>query len=277
MPVFSYQSEALTPQIASSSALRMVLGYHGISLVARQAEKTLALKSWQIPGGEQIFQAIEPELRQIFGAERLLEWPFKEKTCALAAPACTLVPRRLFEPENLSHYFKLLLRDNRAFHYGFEKLEPFDCYLVWAAEPGLIQLCAPYFPVDCIRHLAAPLLCAIRNLAPTEGYAVFANILGQKVQIAVLERQNLVFFNSFDYSKPSDLLYYVLLAYKQFDLNPLDIELTLSGTLIEDSEIFKLLLRYVRPMRFPPLPSGFEPPTEAKSFPGHFWFDLGSI
>jgi hypothetical protein len=170
-----------------------------------------------------------------------------------------------------------LLRKGPERRYGFEKLDDFDCYLIWAADAGMAQLCGQYFTSDQVFHVGGPLLRAYHQLSPTEGYGVFANLRGQKVQIAVFERRNLVFFNVFDFAKPSDLLYCILLAYKQFNLNPLEIPLTLSGAVIEDSEIFRLLLRYVRPMRFPPFSGGLELPEEAKILPPHYWFDLATV
>ncbi len=277
MPVFSFQSELLTPQTATTSALRMVVGFNGISLLVRNEQEVLALKSWQLNRTEQDFQAVESELRTIFGSERLLDLHFKTKTCILSSADSTLVPRRLFDPENLEQYFKLLLRPKLELTYGFEKLEAFDCYLVWAVETSLGQLCKSYFSNENLIHLGGPLLQAYHHLAPVEGYGVFANLRGQKVHIAVFERRNLVFFNAFEFNKPTDLLYFILLSYKQFELNPLEIPLTLSGTLIEDSEIFRLLFRYVRPLRFPPLPDEFQLPREAKSLPAHYWFDLATV
>ncbi len=277
MPVFSFQSELLTHQTAITSALRMVVGVNGVALSVRNNQEILALKSWQLSGAEQDYQAVESELRTIFGSERLLDLHFKTKTCVLSSADCTLVPRRLFDPENLEQYFKLLLRPKFELSYGFEKLEAFDCYLVWAVDTGLAQLCKSYFSGEKLIHLGGSLLQAYQPLAPDEGYGVFANLRGQKVHIAVFERRNLVFFNAFDFNKPGDLLYFILLAYKQFELNPLEIPLTLSGTLIEDSDIFRLLFRYIRPLRFPPLPVDFQMPAEANSLPAHYWFDLATV
>ena len=276
MPDFLFQSELLNPALATSSALRMVVGVNGVSILVKKENEILALKYWGIPGTDQSFQSVESQLRTVFGEEILLELPFVSKVCALSSAASTLVPRRLFDSDDLPQYFKLLMRSGEDRTYGFEKIAEFDCYLVWAAETGLVRLCEQYFTKENIKHLAAPLLRACQELAPREGYAVFANLRGQKVQITVFERQNLVFFNSFDFTKPNDLLYYILLAYKQFDLNPLDIPLTLSGTLTEDAEIFQLLLRYVRPMRFPPMPGGYQWPEE-NNLPAHFWFDIANV
>lgn len=277
MPVFSYQSDLLNPEMAASCALRMIVGVNGVSLIVLNREKVLALKSWSIAGSERNYQSAESELRTIFGAEPMLGLPFQVKTCYLSSAATTLVPRRLFDPQNVEKYFKMLLQEGPGRSYGFEPLELFDCYLAWAADADLFKLCGQYFPQDGIKHLAVPLLRACTRLAPADAYAVFANLRGQRVQISVFERQNLAFFNVFEFSKPSDLLYYVLLAYKQFNLNPLETPLTLSGTVLEDSEIFKLLTRYIRPMRFPPLVPGYQWPEAADILPKHYWFDLSSL
>lgn len=255
----------------------MVVGVNGVSLWVKNESKTLALKSWHLAGVDHDFQSVESELRLIFGSERLFDLTFESKKCALTCPDATLVPRRLFSESDLSQYFKLLIRDQSNRVYGFEKLEEFDCYFVWATTPALLHLCRQYFAAENITHQAVSLLKGFRQLAPSEGYAVFANLRGQKVQIAVFERQNLVFFNAFDFAKPNDLLYFILLAYKQFELNPIEIPLTLGGTLVEDSDIFRLLLRYVRPMRFPPLPPDFQVPEAAKSLPAHYWYDLSLV
>ncbi len=274
MPVFSFQSESLNASTATNSALRMLVGVNGVSLLAKNNAHILALKYWNLAANESGFQSVESDLRNIFGSERLLDLAFESKTCCLASAATTLVPRRLFAPDHLDQYFKLLLREGGSRSYGFEKLEAFDCYLVWAAETGLLRLCEQYFSPQNIGHLGSSLLRSYHEMSPTDGYAVFANLRGQKVQVAVFERRNLLFFNTYDFSKPSDLLYFILLAYKQFELSPLEIPLTLSGTLLEDSEIFRLLMRYVRPMRFPALPAGFRLPEPAKTLPEHYWFDL---
>jgi hypothetical protein len=257
--------------------LRMLVGVNGISLVVKTDGKISALKSWQISGADSNFQTVEQELRIVFGSEGLLSLPFASKTCFWDCSAATLVPRRLFEPENLDHYFKLLLRSVHDRSFGFEKIEAFDCYLVWAAEGGLAGLCNQYFSGHQISHIAAPLLRTYSQIAPVDGYGIFANLKGNKVQISVFERRNLVFFNTFDFSKPADLLYYILLAYKQFDLNPLEVPLALSGTLLEDSEIYRLLLRYVRTLHFLSLPDGFQLPDEASAIPAYYWFDLAAI
>jgi hypothetical protein len=274
-PVFSFSTASPDSGSAEDSVLNATIGTEGASLLAKdKSNRVIALKSWQTGGNS---GDSEMHWRQLMGAEPEWSQAFSQRRCALSSPPVTLVPRRLFNPDHLAPYFKLLLREEKNLTYGYESLDEFDCVLIWAAPSALINLCRQYFADNQIIHLAAPLLRACRNLSPEEGYAVYANLRGHKVQVAVFERKNLAFFNVFDFNKPADLLYYILLVYKQFDLNPLEITLTLSGTLIEDSEVFRLLSRYIRPMRFPPLYHSCELPESAKSLPAHFWFDLSTL
>jgi hypothetical protein len=278
MPDFSFQSELLNADAAASGSLRAVVGCEGVSLWANDAAgETLAVRSWQFSSKEIGFQAIESELRQVLGGEKLLTMPFGTTRCAFSHPQATLVPRRLFSPDALPTYFELLVKSNAEWQYGFEELADLGCVLVWAVEPDLTKICGQYFPSENLRHLAAPLLRAWRAAASASGASIFANLRGQSVQLAVFDRQNLGFYNTFPFLKPSDLLYFVLLAYEQSGLRPLEVPLVVSGPLLEDSEIYRLLHRYVDAVRFSPLPAEVRLPDGEPSLPAHGWFDVLSI
>jgi hypothetical protein len=274
MPDFSFQSELLNADAAASGSLRAVVGCEGISLWASDAAgEALAARYWRFSAKETGFQAIESELRQALGGEKLLTMPFGAMHCAFSHAQATLVPRRLFSPDALPTYFELLLKSGGEWAYGFEELADLGCVLAWAVEPDLTKICGQYFPSENLGHLAAPLLSAWRAAASAEGFSVFANLRGQSAQLAVFDRQNLAFYNTFPFVKPSDLLYFVLLAYEQSGIRPLEVPLVVSGPLLEDSEMYRLLHRYVGAIRFAPssarLPDAHLPP--------HTWFDVLSI
>jgi hypothetical protein len=112
-------------------------------------------------------------------------------------------------------------------------------------------------------------------LAKRNDYEVFVNLRNHIAQIAVFDRRNLQFYNSFAFTKASDFLYFTLLAFDQLKLNPLDVPLTISGELMEDSEIYRLLYRYFRDIRFAPTPAGlYHFPGSIQSLPSHLNYDL---
>jgi len=272
--VFDFQYPGFSAGSAGQCTLNIVMGTEGFSLlaVARNGE-IRALKSWQFANPGRDFQDAESNLRHVFGSEPVFSYPFERVRCAFFNLNATLVPRRLFDADDLAAYFKILLRP-AEYEYRYDELPEFDCFLVYAIEPLVARMCGQYFPEAQLSHLAVPLLKNLRGVARRDDCEVFVNIRNQAAQVFVFDRQNLVFYNAFQYSKPSDLLYFVLLAYEQFRLNTSEITLTLCGNLVEDSDTFRLLYRYIQQVRFLTLPEKFVLPESADTLPAHYWYDL---
>ncbi len=273
--VFDFINPGFSADTSAHCSLNLIVGTEGFSLLAMGKNEAIqALKSWDFPHPGRDFEEVESAIRTVFGAEKIFAYPFSEIHCAFFNLNATLVPRRLFDPENLPSYFKLLLRPAK-YEYRYDELPEFDCLLVYAAEPTVLNMCGQYFPQGKMSHLATSLLKNWQRAASPNDYEVFANIRNHAAQIAVFDRRNLLFYNAFRFEKASDLLYFTLLAYDQFRLNPAEIPLTVSGNLLEDSDIYRTLYRYVRTIRFALLPGVLPEGVDGSS--AHFWFDLFSI
>ncbi len=277
IPYFSFQSSDFQEKDASSADLKLVAGTEGVTLFISKGAQLLALRSWQFPASEKPNPSWEISLGGLLGAEKLLEWNYASKTCAFSTLEATLVPRRLFNPADLAPYFRLLLNDVSKYHFGHSLIPSIDGHLVWAVSKDAFSLIGHYFSYDQCRHLAESLINSLSLLTPTDNFGVYCNIRGQGLQIFVFDRGQLAYYNYFHFSKPSDLLYYLLLAYKQFDLNPLQLPLHISGSLAEDSEIYRLLQRYFRTILLLKPAHGLILPTEAQNLPAHFWFDVSTV
>lgn len=275
--IFDFSDSRLLAGAAALYELSMVAGTDGFSLLAADPTGTvLALKSWQFDNYDGGFDAVESDLRQILGSESLLQQPFSRVRCAVFNRWATLVPRRLFNAAELPSYFQLLMPAGE-YDYQYESLHDLDCFLVYAVEKNTAELLQRNFPTLAVTHLAAPVLQKALELAGSDSPVVFVNIRNEVAQVAAFERGNLLFYNSFSYDKASDLLYFVLLTYEQCRLNPDQIPLMLSGTMLPDSEIYKLLYRYIRNIGFAPATERYYLPPEAQPLPDHFFFDLFSL
>lgn len=275
--VFSFVDKRLTADTAARSQRWIVAGADGLALaVMSDAGEVWALQAWNYQGSTP--EKAEQHIRMLLGQESTLQLAFAHSTWAWSEPHVTLVPRRLFNADHLSDYFKILLPPGTALHYAYESLPVFDCFLVYAVDASLYQLSAMHrSTVITDKHLSSPLLQVFHHIADYSDHQIFVHFRFQSMQIAVFERRNLLFFNSFSFQHANDALYFVLLAYEQFKLNPLELPLILSGNLLEDSEIFRLLRRYVRNIRFAPLPSSVQLPQSAVDLPSHYWFDVFSM
>ncbi|MBV6441973.1 MAG: DUF3822 family protein [Haliscomenobacteraceae bacterium CHB4] len=272
--VFDFINPGFSAASSEHCALNVVVGTEGFSLLAtgkNAAIQALKYRDFANPGRD--FRDVETAVRTVFGSETIFSFPYASVHCAFFNLNATLVPRRLFTPDDLPAYFKLLLHP-AEFTYHSDHLPEFDCYLIYAVEPEITRMCEQYFPNATLSHLATGLLKNWQRMAPSDHYKVFLNVRNQAAQVAVFDRQNLLLYNAFPFRKASDLLYFVLLAYEQFRLDPMETALTVSGHIAEDSENFRLLYRYVQTIRLAPLPGFVALPESAANLPEHFWFDL---
>lgn len=276
-PLFAFQRPDFSTDYTSSADLRLVVSDSAVSLLVSKGQHVQVVKCWQIPVPEHQFNPNEAELRGILGSERLLPRIFLYKSCAINPSLTTLVPRRLFDERSLDQYFKLLIKPGGKYVYQSAHIPSIDAYLVWALDQTQHHLISQYFEASQISHLGATMIEKLAKESPTEGYGVFANIHGQRMQCLVFDRRQLVLYNSYEFVKPADLLYYLLLVYKQFELNPANIPPQISGGILEDSEVYRLLMRYFPKIVFLKPDRNFQFTDDAKNLPAHFWFDISIV
>ena len=275
--IFDFTDAQLTAETARDGVLNLVVGSDGISLLATNAfGRPLALQAQHFTPAGRSFVQTEADIRRVFGEEALLTHLYSRVRCAFSNLNATLVPRRMFQPDDLSPYFSMLLHSG-DYAYGYTALPDFDCNVVYAMEPAVQRLLGQYFPDAQLTHLAATLLPAYRANSARSGHEVFLHLRQSSLYLTVFDRQNLLYFNAFQFKQANDVLYYTLLAYEQFRLSPLDTPLMVTGHLLEDADVYRLLQRYCRLLRFGTLRTSFQLPVSAGHLPAHYFYDLYTL
>ncbi|TNE61975.1 MAG: DUF3822 family protein [Bacteroidetes bacterium] len=272
--ILELNDNRLNADTAPASALHLVVGTESVSvMVADRAGEVLSLQSWQYSSSNKPFAEISKEPNAVLAASGLLQLPFGQEHLAMFHRGVTLVPRRLFQHNALEDYFKLILQPGE-YVFGYEEMPEFDANLVFATEKAQIRFLTDLFPKGRVRHLAVPLLRYVRSLSGISEHTVFVNLRHQVAQVIVLERQNLLLYNTYPFSSPADLLYFVLLVYDQFRLSPKEVPLTVAGNILRDSELDRILYRFIREIRFATPPVQFHVSPEAQTLPLHCHLDL---
>lgn len=269
--IFHFQAPRLNAAQTATGRLRLVVSADSFSLLALGREgDVLSLQMWEYPPVQPGRPWSESETASHLSDIELLQMPFEEKICALTSGLTTLIPGRLFKHEETAKYFRLLHADTSNLQFGYEQIIEHDCYLVWAADPYL----AGILPQGTIQHQAAMLIRAYGASAANNERSVFLNIRGKLAQLAVFNNRNLQFYNTFSFVKPHDLLYFTLLIYEQFRLDPRRTPLQASGALRPGSEEYQCLYNYIEQIKFIQPVLTEEWPAGAEELPPHYWFDL---
>jgi hypothetical protein len=97
------------------------------------------------------------------------------------------------------------------------------------------------------KHYTTVLVSKLLDLSKNvDERKMFVHMQTGHFEIVVVQNQNLLLFNSFEYKTPEDLIYYLLFAAEQLNLNPESFKLEFIGNITEDDDYFKIAYKYIR-------------------------------
>lgn len=217
--------------------------------------------------------------KEIWESDTILSSPFPEVHIAFVRPHYTIIPNKLYQPANKASYLSPL--KTKAFIpelYQVNDVDFLDAKLIFSLPQAAIEFFESKYTKG-VRYYNSftPLINSFeREMKLLQGKHVWVNVHPNILQIALFDGQELVFSNQFPFGSEKDFLYYVLLIYGQFKLNPETIPLHISGQLVKESAIYKKLYRYIRFTSFVTISSAFQL-NNLIDKPDYFFFDLLNV
>ncbi|MEO1261517.1 MAG: DUF3822 family protein [Bacteroidota bacterium] len=246
--------------------------YHGDS------NKLLLLKTVDLKNDNGSSTDYSARLDDACGREDVLNPVYGQVKIAFLEPATSLIPSRLFNEEEKKTYLEVLITEEKSSDVFADDLASLKIRPVYPLTKDLTTVLDDRFPNNRVFSAATPFLAGTYHSIP-EGVdeAAFACFQKNSFQLALFSNGELLFYNNFKCKSASDVLYFILLAFEQNSLDPNRTPLFLTGHVVTDSEIYKLLYRYIAELKFLDLPSFFEIGKSAESFDPNFFFPLHSL
>lgn len=238
----------------------------------------LVLKSYLINADLKSSKKLYPALDNIFSEDELLKLNFKEKKVGLINNKNTFIPNKLFQPEEVDIYLSNQVGNIPTDQVFVDDLVKMDAKNIYAFDQEIYFLIKGLLPNAKFIHNATSVLagfCDQQN--HNSGKRVFVNVKGDHLQIALLDNKEVIFYNSFDFHNEQDFLYHVMLVFNQFGLSPASHPVILTGQITKDSQIYRMLFRYINIIAFLEAPSGIQLGSKYTGTPTHFFFDLFSL
>jgi Protein of unknown function (DUF3822) len=260
-----------------SYELSLLVGTDSIYYMVNDAQlNVLALKSFHNDRKRDKTQL--STFKDAFFEDVLLKEPYRITKIVYTTPHFTLIPSKFYNDAQRSIYFENLTDRSENVVFEADSLKNIDFRNVYILDKQMLSFTVSTFPLAKQYHVFTALIQGCQKIAETrQGHQIFANIRDGFVQILFFDGKDLVFANAYPFQTPQDLIYYIMMVYEQFKLNPESIPLSISGNMTEDSDIFKYIYRYIRLVSFISAPSYFRLGQEFTGVPQHFYFDLFSI
>ncbi len=248
-------------------------------LISDNQQNILVLRStrFDLKPGE--FSKLKTVLKEDFLNDNILSANFASIRIGIQNNSFTLIPSKLFTSGKEATYLDAMINlDEHNDLILSTSIPEFEAVLIAAFNHELIHFLNNYFSNPKLVHSVTPWLKGLAKMAEHHpGQKVFVNSFSRTMVISFFEGKDLVFCNAFDFRTSTDFLYFIMLVYDQFKLKPESVPLFISGQIIQDSEIYQQIIKYIRHPRLVSFPLFYQKGKQLESVPEHFYFDLFSL
>ncbi len=216
---------------------------------------------------------------QIFEENLLLNLPFKKVFVLIPSPFATLVPSGLYRSAEGPKWLNFTHQVPSDYQIVSAQMKLADAWNIFAIPNLMYNLFRRQYPEPHFLHQYVPMTetrLAISRPGSSRSQ-IFINIQNQHFDLIVLEKNNLRLCNTFEIKGENDLIYYTLFVFEQLQLTPGTTEVQVIGTHPEHQKIEQSLKKYIKHVKYPGLPDGFQYSYLFKDVSGNKFHNLLSL
>ena len=191
------------------------------------------------------------EIKRIFSEEKELQADFKSVHVIYINELSTIVPRALFNKDNLADYLKFNTKILKTDFIAFDDITINDSVNIYVPYMNINNYLYERFGEFSYKHYATVLIEQILTLEKNaEDQKLYVHVHKHHFEIIVTNKGELILYNTFDYNTKEDFIYYILFTAEQLQLNPETIKLIFLGDINEEDACYKITFNYVRHIEF---------------------------
>lgn len=260
---------------ATTYNLSVLIGADRFSfLLLDKNQNVVVLRSYSLEEG----QDIKTIFRKTYLQDEILKLNYASVKVAVNNAKHTLVPSSLFDSKEMTTYLEKMVELDPSDKVKVDDLHFIEAKNVFTFDREIESLIAEPFKNARLFHGSTAFIKGAYLLAgKQEGFNLYINVMNRKLNILLFEKKNLLFNNSFSFQSVRDFVYYVMLVLDQFKVNPETVPAFLCGQIMRESEIFKLLYRYIKNIDFLEAPEELRFRSQYEALNAYKFFDLFSL
>ena len=170
------------------------------------------------------------QLKEHLSSNKLFQQDFKDVTVIHDNALATLVPKSLFNKNNLSDYLKFNSKILNNDFITFDELSQNEIINVYVPYVNINNFIFDTYGTFEYNHYSTLLINTLFEIHDGGTNAsMYVNIRSNHFEIVILKNKELILFNSFEYKTEEDFVYYILFTAEQLLLDPETFPLTLMG------------------------------------------------
>lgn len=163
----------------------------------------------------------------------------------------TLVPKALYDENNKADYLKFNTKILKTDYITHDDITVNDSVNVYIPYININNYIYETFGEFTYKHSSTVLVdTLLQKKHQSDSIDVYLHVNSNTIEIAVIDKQQLQLFNTFEYHSKEDFIYYVLFVFEQLSLDVETTVIYLSGVINQDDDLYSLLYTYIRHVEF---------------------------
>ncbi len=211
-------------------------------------------------------------IRNILAKENMLRNTFASVNIFYNNSESTLVPAEYFSPNDKEQIASLMFGENKTTVTFHEIVKGQNIYNIYRIPEKIHQAINEAFLQNYFSHSTS---CQLRN--NKAGDVLECTVYHNNIKVILYKAGNLQLVQYFEYSSPSDVCYYLLNSCERFAVSPSVVQVSISGMIDINSNLFKEIYRYFLNVSLLQLPEDVIITDKLNEHPHHFYSHLSVL
>lgn len=196
------------------------------------------------------FQILD-KLQILFKEQEQFNQKFDNVTIVYVNEISTVVPNALFKEEFLADYLKFNSKILKTDFISYDEIKAINAVNVYVPYVNINNYIYDRFGSFTYKHFSTVLIENLQKIETSKtDQKIYINVNSSHFEIISFRNNDLIFYNTFEYSTKEDFIYYLLFTIEQLNLNPEILELIFLGEINKTDDLYKIAYKYIRNVSF---------------------------
>lgn len=182
--------------------------------------------------------------------EPILKDQYQRVNVLITNPHTTFMPVNEFKAERIDDIYRYNFPKDHSQRVTYNILRRSGLAIIFSIDKVIYQLVADEFPRARFYASASTLIEYFSNRGVQENRSImYAYLYGRSVTLYAFANEQMTWSTSFDINTTQDAIYYILNAYAQLDLDPLDIPLHIVGDTGRENDLQAQIQNFIKDVK----------------------------
>ena len=232
----------------SFNKLSIQVSLNGLSFCVVDTLRNSILLSEQLSFGKELSPfELQRELKDLLREHSVLEMEISDTVVVHRNNLFSLVPKALFDKEELANYLKFNAKILANDLIVYDEIDSHELVNVYVPYVNINNYIFDLFGEFEFVHNGTVLLQSLlKSTGNTSEPVCYVYVGHRQMDLVVMSKKQLIFYNSFDYRTKEDFIYYILFTLEQLEFDPENIPVRLFGFVEEGDELYEICYEFIR-------------------------------